>query len=369
MKLRPLLACLLLVVAPFACPLAAAPKTTVSIVGDKFFINGKPTYEGRTWKGKPIEGLMMNSRMVQGVFDDLNPGTVSRWAYPDTGKWDAERNVREFLAAMPAWRAHGLLSFTINFQGGSPEGYSKDQPWINNAFRADGMLLPEYVARMKRVIDFADDLGMVVVLGYFYFGQDQRLTDEAAVIRAVDSATGWVLENGWRNVIIEVNNECTIRYDHKILQPERVHELIERVKNTKAPDGRRLLVSTSYGGNTVPKENVVRSSDYVLLHGNGVSDPKRIAEIVRLTRQVAGYTPKPIFYNEDDHFNFEVPDNNFTAAVGEYAGWGYFDFRMKGEGYAEGYQSIPANWTISSPRKAGFFRLLAEITGHTPGAK
>ncbi len=369
MKLRPLIACLLLVVAPFVCPLAAAPKTTVSIVGDKFFINGKPTYEGRTWKGKPIEGLMMNSRMVQGVFDDLNPGTVSRWAYPDTGKWDAERNVREFLTAMPAWRAHGLLSFTINFQGGSPEGYSKDQPWINNAFRADGTLLPEYVARMKRVIDFADDLGMVVVLGYFYFGQDQRLTDEAAVIRAVDSATGWVLENGWRNVIIEVNNECNIRYDHKILQPERVHELIERVKNTKAPDGHRLLVSTSYGGNTVPKENVVRASDYVLLHGNGVSDPKRIAEIVRLTRQVAGYTPKPIFYNEDDHFNFEVPDNNFTAAVGEYAGWGYFDFRMKGEDYAEGYQSIPADWTISSPRKAGFFRLLAEITGHTPGTK
>ena len=30
--------------------------------------------------------------------------------------------------------------------------------------------------------------------------------------------------------------------------------------------------------------------------------------------------------------------NNFTAAVGEYAGWGYFDFRMKGEGFDEGYQ-------------------------------
>jgi hypothetical protein len=139
---------------------AATPKTTVSIEGDRFFINGKPTYEGRTWKGKKIEGLMMNSRMVQGVFDDLNPATVSHWAYPDTGKWDAERNVREFLAAMPAWRAHGLLSFTINFQGGSPEGYSKGQPWINNAFRADGTLLPEYLARMKRVIEFADDLGM-----------------------------------------------------------------------------------------------------------------------------------------------------------------------------------------------------------------
>lgn len=352
-----------------ASPLSAAPKTTVSIVGDQFHINGQPTYAGRTWKGQKIEGLMMNSRMVQAAFDDLNPETISRWTYADTGKWDPERNVREFLAAMPIWRAHGLLSIGVNFQGGSPEGYSSKQPWINNAYRADGTLLPDYAARMKRVIDFADDLGMVVVLGYFYFGQDQRLTDEAAVIRAVDETTRWVLAHGWRNVLIEVNNECNVRYDHAILQPARVHELIDRVKTLKSASGHRLLVSTSYGGNTVPMENVVRSSDYLLLHGNGVSDPKRIAEMVQLTRKVAGYTTKPIFFNEDDHFNFEVPVNNFTAALGEYCGWGYFDFRMKGEGFDEGYQSIPANWGISSPRKAGFFRLLAEITGSTPTSK
>ena len=91
-----------------------APKryTEVSIVGDQFFINGKPTYEGRTWNGHRIEGLLFNSRMVQGVFDDANPSTVKRWAYPDTGKWDADRNTREFVAAMPDWRRHGLLAFT-----------------------------------------------------------------------------------------------------------------------------------------------------------------------------------------------------------------------------------------------------------------
>jgi hypothetical protein len=357
-----------LIAAPAATP-KSTPKTTVTITGDKFFINGQPTYAGRTWKGKKIEGLMMNSRMVQGIFDDLNPETVSRWAYPDTGMWDAERNTREFLAAMPVWRAHGLLSFTINLQGGSPEGYSRTQPWRNSAIAPDGSLRPEYMARLKRIVDFADDLGMVVVLGYFYFGQDEHIEDEAAVIRTVDNTTRWVLDHGWRNLIVEINNECNVSCAHKILQPARVHELIVRVKRTTASDGRRLLVSTSYGGNTVPKENVVRSADFLLLHGNGVSDPKRIAELVQLTRKVDGYTPKPIFFNEDDHFNFEKPDNNFTAAVGEYCGWGYFDFRMKGEGYHYGYQSIPADWTINSPRKVGFFRLLAEITGHTPGAK
>src|SRR5262245_60872521 len=114
-----------------AVPLAAqsAPrKTQVSIQGDRFLINRKPTYEGRTYKGHKIEGLLMNARVVQGIYDDLNPETRSRWAYKDTGKWDPDRNTREFVAAIPEWRRHGLLAFTINLQGGSPEGYSKGQP-------------------------------------------------------------------------------------------------------------------------------------------------------------------------------------------------------------------------------------------------
>ncbi len=341
-----------------------SPRTIVTIEDERFLINGKPTYAGRTWKGHKIEGLLLNARMVQGVFDDLNPETAGRWAYPDTGLWDPERNTREFLAAMPMWRRHGLLAFTINFQGGSPEGYSQQQPWINSAFRPDGTLRPKYLSRMEQVIDLADQLGMVVILGYFYFGQDQHLEDEAAVIRAVDNATRWVLGNGWRNVIIEIDNECNVAaYDHEILKPGRVHELIERVKST-AGDGYRLYVSTSYGGNAIPRENVVRAADFLLIHGNGVSDPKRIGEMVRLTRKVAGYSPKPILFNEDDHFDFDKPANNFVAAVSEYAGWGYFDFRMRGEtSFDEGFQSVPVNWTISSDRKAGFFNLLAEITG------
>src|SRR4051794_26313736 len=62
------------------------PRTTeVAIRGDGFLINGRPTYAGRSWRGRPVEGLLLNSRMVQGIFDDLNPETRSMWAYPDTG--------------------------------------------------------------------------------------------------------------------------------------------------------------------------------------------------------------------------------------------------------------------------------------------
>jgi hypothetical protein len=331
-------------------------------VGDEFYINGRPTYEGRTWRGYKIQGLLMNARLVQGIFDDRNAQTVANWAYPDTRRWDPERNTREFLAAMPEWRRHGLLAFTINLQGGSPRGYSTDQPWHNSAIEADGSLRLDYLRRLERILDKADELGMVVILGYFYFGQDQRLKDEAAVLRATDNATRWLLDRGYRNVLVEINNECNVRYDHDALKPARVHELIERVRDT-SQDGRHLLVGTSYGGGTIPQEKVVRASSFILIHGNGVSDPNKLAEMVRKTRAVHGYFPKPILFNEDDHFDFDKPWNNCIAAVSEYASWGYFDYRMRGEGFADGYQSVPVDWRISSARKRGFFKLLSEITG------
>jgi hypothetical protein len=80
-------------------------------------------------------------------------------------------------------------------------------------------------------------------------------------------------------------------------------------------------------------------------------------------RALKSYAGQPILFNEDDHFGFEAADNNMLAAVSRYAGWGYFDYRMKGEGYDEGFQSVPVNWTISSARKRGFFNLLAKMTG------
>ncbi len=350
--------------AVLSSPLNATPerRTEITISGEDFHINGKPTYEGRMWRGHRVEGLLLNSRMVQATFDDINPETSPRWAYPDTKKWDAERNVTEFIAAMPEWKAHGLLAISLNFQGGSPEGYSAEQPWNTGAYNPDGSLRPEFAARMKRVLDAADELGMVAILGYFYFGQDEKLQNEAAVLQATEQTTRWIQQGGWRNVLVEINNETNGPYDHSILKPDRVHELIERVKNSRH-DGRRLLVGTSYGGDIIPEENVVRVSDFLLIHGNSVDDPARIAKMVELTRAVPGYKPMPILFNEDDHENFDKPVNNFASAIEARASWGWFDFRRKGESLEQGYQSPPVNWGISSQRKKAFFDYLTEITG------
>ncbi len=352
--------------------------TVVSIEGEAFHINGRPTYDGRTWTTSdgnehPIEGLLMNARLVQGVFDDLNLETRGQWAYPDTRSWDPDRNTNEFVRALAGWREHGLIAFTVNLQGGCPYGYCRSQPWENSAFAPDGSLRGAYMERLARILDRADELGMVAILGYFYFGQDERLEDEAAVVRAVENATEWVLDHGYRNVVVEINNECNIAYDHAILRCERVDELIERAQSI-GRDGHSLLVSTSLGGGSVPPAHVVAASDFVLLHGNGVRDPERIVEMIREVRSMDAYSPMPIVVNEDDQ-PWRVEEqgwgehgNNFVAAVKQGASWGYFDFRRQDEAteYNLGHQSVPVNWQITSDRQRDFSELLARITG-SPG--
>lgn len=147
--------------------------------------------------------------------------------------------------------------------------------------------------------------------------------------------------------------------EHAILQPGRVAELIALVRSRQT-DGPRLLVGTSFGGGTVPRADVARASDLALIHGNGVKDPTRIAEMVRQTRALPGWTPKPIVFNKDDHFDFDRPASNMTSALGAYASWGYFD--PGANDYADGYLCPPVRWSIDTPRKRAFFdeiRLLA----------
>jgi hypothetical protein len=213
---------------------------------------------------------------------------------------------------------------------------------------------------------------MIVILGLFYFGQDERLANEHAVRRAVEEACGWVLERGFGNVVVEINNECDVPlYEHDVLTPPRVHELIELARSITRRGG-RLLVATSFTRRHRPTEAVCRASDFILLHGNGVDDPREIIRMVDATRAIGTYRPMPILFNEDDHYDFDRPLNNFTAALSRRAGWGYFDPGGAAGGgqahsdYVAGFQNPPINWGITTERKRAFFRFLIDVTGESP---
>jgi hypothetical protein len=180
-------------------------------------------------------------------------------------------------------------------------------------------------------------------------------------VRATENATNWILERGYRNVMVEINNESSPRFPHEILRPDRVDELITRVRRMQR-NGWRLPASTSYPG-ALPTENVVKAADFVLVHGNNVTTTEQFVDAIHSIRGMMGADVKPVVFNEDDHTDFDKPDSRFAAAVKEHVSWGFFDYRRNGEPFEDGYQSVPADWRISSERKRAFFGLLSEITG------
>ena len=334
-----------LVALAFAVAEAAAPQTLVGLDGEGWLVNGVATNPGT-----PAEGLLLNARMVQATFEDRNPDTVGLWAYPDGSPFDPQRQTDEFVAMVPVYAAHGLNAVTLSLQGGRPR--PGRQVWRNGAFEPDGTLRPTYMARVARAIEALDAHGMVAILSFFYFGQDDEFDDEAAIVRAAEAATDWVLEQGFGNVLIEVVNEAGHpSYVHEVFSAARVHELVTAVR---ARAGGRLLVSASLGGGEVPASALVAASDFHLLHGNGQS-ARRVAAMVDELRGIEGYRGAPIVFNEDS-----TSLENMRAAVARGASWGYYD--QGTNDYRTGFQSPPTDWGLNTPEKRAFFELVRELT-------
>ncbi|MDQ1327607.1 MAG: hypothetical protein QG641_890, partial [Candidatus Poribacteria bacterium] len=254
------------------------PKTTVSIDGVSFRINGELTYKDYKLES---HGRLMNVRMVNSVFDDENPKTR-----PDG--FDPEANTDRFIKSMNGYKSKGIMAFTINLQGGFP-GY---EGALNSAFNPDGSLKDNYMACVSRVIESADERGMIIILGLFYQRQDQILEDENAVRNATINAVKWVQKNGYKNVMIEIANEYPHGgFDHKIIKdPYGEAELIGIVHSTVA----ELLVSTSGIGDGLFHPKLCEVSDFILIHGNGCNPDEYDSKVNELKKY-----GKPIVFNED----------------------------------------------------------------------
>ena len=164
-------------------------------------------------------------------------------------------------------------------------------------------------------------------------------------------------------MLLEIGNEVDLEnvWAHPIIAAERCHELIELAQ--KRGNG-KLLVSTSLIGIDAPPAAIVAAADFLLPHGNRVHGPdghfQPSPHGIRLQlarwRASPAYRGQPIVYNEDDHFEFDKPDNHFVAAVEGGASWGFFDYRMSRERFEDGFQSLPVDWTISSQAQARLLR-------------
>jgi CubicO group peptidase (beta-lactamase class C family) len=258
-------------------PKAKAPLTKVSVIDGRWRLNGELTY-----RGAKAEGLLMNVRMVNAVFEDANDKTRPKQLDPDA-------NTQAFIQKIPGYVAGGVQSFTLNLQGGDP-GY---EGAVNSAFKPDGALRASYLERVARVIGACDRHGAVVILGCYYQRQDQILRDDDAVRAGVINVAKWIKESQFTNVVLEIANEFGHPgFDHSLLKTAVGQvELIQLAKKT-APG---LLVSTSGLGHGRIPEEVAHACDFILPHLNStkVEDiPDRLAALKEYG--------KPVVVNEDD---------------------------------------------------------------------
>ena len=342
---------------PATQPASAAPSgtghTTVAIEGTNFLIDGQLTAPG-----KRAQGQLLNTRMAQAIFDDENPDTINYWAYPDTHKWDPQRNTDEFVAMLPAYAQHGVRMVTVGLQGGCPSSSpnppcpSGDHDWIVTGFNPDGSLKPAWMSRLRQVITAADRTGIVVMVQLFYHGQNQRVLDPGT---AVDNITDWLVAGGYTNVLVETANECNAGFQTYLDCPNEANV----IKQVQERSGGRLKAAVSYTGGGHPSDDVVAQEDFVLLHGNGI-DGTQLQALIGDVNGSAAYKahPKPIVVNEDS-----TSIDNMDASVSAGVSWGYLDTGLNN--YSDGFQRPPVNWSINTDPKKAFFDNALRLSGPT----
>lgn len=252
---------------------SATAATQVSLAGNHWLINGRPINAGT-----PTEGLLLNVRMVNAVFEDRHK--------PD---FDAEANTDRFIARISEYARHGVNAFTLCLQGGMP-GY---EGALNSAFEPDGSLRAGYLRRVERAIRACDQHGVIVILGLYYQRQSRLLHDETAVRAGVVNAATWIRERGFPNVVLEVANEYPHKgFAHDIIRSPAGQAGLIRLAQATAPG--LLVTASGYGDGRVHAE-VATACDFLTPHWNGtkVEDiPARVAAL----REFG----KPIVCNEDD---------------------------------------------------------------------
>lgn len=297
-----------LVLCCYACHFSGS-KTIVSISGDQWQINGEPIHSGSL-----AEGLLVNVRMVNAVFEDSGPAAAEHL----TRDFDPDKNTAQFISRIPDYYNHGVRAFTISLQGGMP-GY---EGAVNSAFNADGSLKQKYLQRVAKVVEAADQQGAVVILSCFYQRQhsnESALDGKQAIFKAVSNVVHWIQQERFSNVILEISNEFSHGGFNKwndgewLRSVEGQVELITHAKRI-APD---LLVSTSGMGSGLALEQIAAVSDFIILHFNRTPlnlIPERIAQ----ARQYG----KPVICNEDDKTG-KVGAEAARLSIGAGAGWGY----------------------------------------------
>lgn len=144
--------------------------------GNVFGVNGSQT----TLNGKPITvlGLRCSNALLS-----------------DTSTTD----LIEYLDVYKRYGLNTVSVFVMGSRYGDIKGYNED-----------ASLNEKFMVRLARIIEAADKLEMIVLVGCLYWGGSKakwELWEQKDAERAIFNTVLWLAENNYRNVFIDVDNE------------------------------------------------------------------------------------------------------------------------------------------------------------------
>ena len=312
--------------------------TRLTIVENKFLLDNVMINPNSS-----AEGLLINSRMIQGISDGF-----IKFPYKDTKKWDPVRNTAEFITNMSLWKSKGLNSFTIGLQGGAPSSNTNLKNYKNSAFEPDGSLNSDYMHRLSLVLKESNKLDMIIIVSLFYRSQVHIFKDYSFVLKSAINIIEWLQCNNFTNIIIEPANECEFGEFKKVglSCDSHITDLILLAQSYKFPAG------NSYkGSGSVPSDKIINASNVILLHGNSMKTESEYKKQVDSVRNSKSYRGQPIVYNE--------ASTDYTKLIWclkNNVGFGYYD--------QSGFQSPPIDWSINTKQKILFFNETYKIVNN-----
>jgi hypothetical protein len=155
----------------------------------------------------------------------------------------SEKAVDELIANLDTFTYYGINSFSVYLQGsrfGDIKGY-----------REDCSIDTIYGNRLSRIIEAADQKGLIVLVGCLYYGTSKApwatWTQKEANL-AVANTIAWLKGHNYRNVFVDVDNEGMARkaknFDNR-----------ELVRAGKAVDS-SYIIATNYQGDPPPEADM-----------------------------------------------------------------------------------------------------------------
>jgi hypothetical protein len=116
----------------------------------------------------------------------------------------SDATTQQLIDNLEVFKSYGINTVSVYFMGsrfGDIKGYLPDSS-------PD----PIYVSRMSKIIEAADERGMIVLVGCLYWSTSKAKEDllhwtETDAVKAIANTVKWLSENNYRNVFVDPDNE------------------------------------------------------------------------------------------------------------------------------------------------------------------